>query len=79
MTCVIVLAYYDNSGRYIEVWKYDEPPKGDGRKLVCRQDRYEGQLTCTDWHDGRTFVISLDHYIGANLSAPIEDFLRLFD
>jgi hypothetical protein len=77
--CVIVLAYYDNTRRYIEIWKYDEPPKGDGRKLVCRQDRYEGQLTCTDWHDGRTFIIGLDHYIGANLSDPVEDFLRLFD
>ena len=78
-SCAIIVAYYDKAQRYIEIWKYDEPPKGDGRKLVCRQDRYEGQLTCTDWYDGHTFVINLDHYIGANLSDPVEDFLRLFD
>lgn len=78
-SCAVIVAYYDKNQRYIEIWKYDEPPKGDGRKLVCRQDRYEGQLTCTDWYDGHSFVISLDHYIGANLSDPVEDFLRLFD
>lgn len=77
--CVIILAYYDKAQRYIEIWKYDEPPKGDGRKLVCRQDRYQGQLTCTDWYDEHSFVIGLDHYIGVNSSDPVEDFLRIFD
>ena len=76
---VIVLAYYDSSGNYVEAWKYDEPPKGNGKKLVCRQDRIKGQLTCTDWYDNHSFNIQLDHYIGSNLSDPIDDFLKIFD
>jgi len=77
--CVIVLAYYDSSGNYVEAWKYDEPPKGNGKKLVCRQDRIKGQLTCIDWYDNHSFNIQLDHYIGSNLSDPIDDFLKIFD
>lgn len=61
--CSDVIAYFDKKRRYVEAWKQD----GTSKKLVCREDRYYGQLTCTDWYDGHQFNITYTHRIGSDM------------
>jgi hypothetical protein len=75
--CSDVIAYFDKKRRYVEAWKRDPKPDGTEKKLVCREDRYYGQLTCADWHDGHEFVISSTHRIGGD-AYDDDDLLDIF-
>lgn len=77
-TSAIVVAYFDRSQRYVEAWKYNDTSNGPGRKLVCRQNQYRSQLTCTDWCDGHEFTINYTHQIGADMVGSNEDFFDIF-
>lgn|GEM_PF-4979821 len=75
--CADVLAYFDKKRRYVEAWKHDAKQDGSQKKLVCREDRYYGQLTCSDWHDGHEFAITYTHRIGGDIYDE-DDLLNIF-
>jgi hypothetical protein len=77
-SCAVVVAYFDRSQRYVEAWRYNDTANGLGKKLVCRQNQYRGQLTCTDWFDGHEFAINYTHQIGANLVTQDDDIFDIF-
>lgn len=77
--CATVVAYFDRQQRYVEAWRYDEPPQGSGVKLVCRQIA-EGvaRLSCKDWYDEREFAIAYTHQIGADRVSHGDDLFDIF-
>ncbi|PPD46655.1 MAG: hypothetical protein CTY15_01200 [Methylocystis sp.] len=77
--CATVVAYFDRQQRYVEAWRYDEPPQGSGVKLVCRQTPDAPRLSCKDWYDEREFSIDYTHQIGedrVSSGADLLDFLK---
>ena len=71
-----MIAYFDKKQRYVEAWKHDPKADGTEKKLVCREDKYYGQLTCADWHDGHEFAITYTHRIGGDIND--DDILDIF-
>lgn len=77
--CATVVAYFDRQQRYVEAWRYDDPPQGSGVKLVCRQiPDAAARLSCRDWYDEREFVIAYTHQIGADRVSRGDDLFDLF-
>lgn len=77
--CATVVAYFDRQQRYVEAWRYDEPPKGSGVKVVCRQlPDVAARLSCKDWYDEHEFIIGYTHQIGADRVSSGDDLLDLF-
>jgi hypothetical protein len=77
--CVTIVAYFDRQQRYVEAWRYDEPPKGSGGKLVCRQlPDSPARLSCKDWYDEHEFTISATHQIGADRVSSGNELLDIF-
>lgn len=77
--CATVVAYFDRQRRYVEAWRYDEPPRGSGAKTVCRQiPDVDARLSCKDWYDEHEFVISYSHQIGADRVSHGDDLFDIF-
>lgn len=77
--CATVVAYFDRQQRYVEAWRYDEPPRGSGEKLVCRQvPDGAARLSCKDWYDEHEFLIAYGHQIGADRVSYGDDLLDIF-
>lgn len=77
--CALIVAYFDRQQRYVEAWRYEEPPKGSGVKLVCRQAPGEAQrLSCKDWYDEHEFMIGYTHQIGEDFVSYGGDLFDIF-
>ena len=76
--CATVVAYFDRQQRYVEAWRYDEPPQGSGVKLVCRQAPEGARLSCKDWYDEHEFMIAYSHQIAEDRVSYGEGLLDLF-
>lgn len=76
--CATVVAYFDRQQRYVEAWRYDEPPQGSGVKLVCRQAPEGARLSCKDWYDEHEFMIAYSHQIGEDRVSYGDGLLDLF-
>lgn len=76
--CATIVAYFDRQQRYVEAWRYDEPPQGSGVKLVCRQVPEGPRLSCKDWYDEHEFLIGYSHQIGEDRVSNGGDLLDIF-